>query len=113
MCENMDWKLIYQSRNWVEKVLRMKDPVAELDDIAAYCNDDQPAWMVTGQKFLEVIRDMILENGKFIMACQLTCRLSKPKLPRFLQIRPNPEITEGTFATLCRGDYISFANREI
>ena len=58
-----DWKLLYQSRNWVEKVLLMEDPARALEDIATRCEMERPAWMVTGTDFLEVLRDMILENG--------------------------------------------------
>src|SRR5438876_11981093 len=63
----MDWKLLYQSRNWVERVLLTEDPIGELDRIANMCEMERLAWRVTGKDFLEVLRDMILENGKSII----------------------------------------------
>jgi hypothetical protein len=59
----LDWKLLYQARNWAEKVLRMEDPTQALEDIASRCEMERPPWMVTEKHFLEVLRDMILENG--------------------------------------------------
>lgn len=59
----LNWKLLYQSRNWVEKVLLMEDPARALEDIATRCEMKRPTWMVTGINFLEVLRDIILENG--------------------------------------------------
>ena len=45
----------------------MGDPVGELEHIATMCEMERPAWMVTGKDFLEVLRDMIIENGKSII----------------------------------------------
>jgi hypothetical protein len=59
----LDWKLLYQSRNWAEKVLSMENPVGALEEIATKCEMERPAWMVTGKEFLEVLRDITLENG--------------------------------------------------
>ena len=57
----MDWMYIYQSRNWAEKILH-GDAKAALHE-NAFEDEDRPAWKVSGQALLAVIRDMILENG--------------------------------------------------
>jgi hypothetical protein len=40
----------------------MDDPFSVLNDIGSAL--DRPAWKVFGQDMLEVIRDMLLENGE-------------------------------------------------
>ena len=55
--EGVDWMLSFQSRNWVEKELRLGFP----ESVIEY--PDGPIWKVSGQSFLETLRDMILENG--------------------------------------------------
>jgi hypothetical protein len=60
--DNVDWKRIYQSRNWVEKLL--KDHT-----LSATCvmmekrAKATPEWKVAGTDILLVVRDMIMENG--------------------------------------------------
>ena len=55
--EGMDWKLLYQSRNWAETMLANGS-----FDCLDECKIDPP-WRVSGQAFAGTIRDMILENG--------------------------------------------------
>jgi hypothetical protein len=58
----MDWRLIYQTRNWVEKILADERLMMGVDDNTA--NDSsRPPWKVSGKTFLKVLLDMILENG--------------------------------------------------
>jgi hypothetical protein len=59
----LDWKLIYQSRVWVEKTLsQSREPLSLLEEEKA-TQLDRPAWKVSGRSFLSVIRDMLFENG--------------------------------------------------
>jgi hypothetical protein len=58
----MDWKYIYQSRNWVEKALLRDDIESTLDHAGDKEIDEQP-WKVSGRKLLAILCDMILENG--------------------------------------------------
>jgi hypothetical protein len=57
--EGMDWMLSFQSRNWAEKQLRVGYDKSICEP------PDAPVWKVSGQAFLETLRDMILENGSF------------------------------------------------
>ena len=55
----MDWMLSFQSRNWIEKELRVGFDNSTVE------HPDAPKWKVSGQTFLETVRDMILENGAY------------------------------------------------
>jgi hypothetical protein len=55
--KDMDWKLLYQSRNWAER--RLAHGGYEFLDEGKI----DPPWRVSGQMFVRIVCDMILENG--------------------------------------------------
>ena len=59
--EGMDWKHIFQTRNWAEQVVRH----GEIQTILEESADDvtRPQWKLTGEKLAGTIRDMMFENG--------------------------------------------------
>jgi len=62
--EGMDWKLIYQSRLWTEKLLRGHDfDVAWAIFGSKEPDVNWPAWKVLGKNLFGVLRDMTIENG--------------------------------------------------
>lgn len=66
--EDLDWQRLYQSRNWVEKLLR--DHALSAYDVSARTSGKaQPEWKVSGQDILLVVRNMILENGLQAIWC--------------------------------------------
>ena len=69
--DKADWKYIYQSRNWAEKKLRREDYELLSKDIGVAHRpsliDSQPIWKVSGDEFLSIVRDMVIENGQRIL----------------------------------------------
>lgn len=59
----LDWKFIYQTRVWAEGGLSCaRQPLALLDEVKP-TGLDAPAWKVSGRAFMNVLRDMLFENG--------------------------------------------------
>jgi hypothetical protein len=61
--EGIDWKFIFQSRNWAEKVIKRGDIDPILEDDRDIDDVTRPRWKLTGDKLLGTIRDMLFENG--------------------------------------------------
>jgi len=60
----MDWKLMYQSRLWTEKLLRGHDfDVAWAIFGSTDPGDSWHPWKVLGKNLFAVLRDMTIENG--------------------------------------------------
>jgi len=59
--EGMDWKSLYQSRNWAAQVIKKSKNDIDVD--ALHEEIDRSTWKVSGQDLLYVLRDMIVENG--------------------------------------------------
>jgi hypothetical protein len=59
----MDWKLIYQTRVWAEKILGHGHSMMVGGDSDTANDSSRPPWKVSGETFLKVLLDMILENG--------------------------------------------------
>ena len=66
--EGFNWQKLYQSRSWVEKLL--KDYALTASDVSKQVKmNGRSEWKVTGQYILLVIRDMIMENGVQAVGC--------------------------------------------
>ena len=79
--EGGDWMLTFQSRNWVEKQLRNGYHESMFGD------PDAPSWKVSGQAFLETLRDMILENGESKLSSDIKIRRDAERgISRFLEV---------------------------
>jgi hypothetical protein len=60
--DDVDWQRLYQSRNWVEKLL-MDHTLSATRAMMEKRDTAMPEWKVAGTDILLVVRDMIMENG--------------------------------------------------
>ena len=77
----VDWKYIYQSRNWVERKLRSEKYESLIADLegkeSPMTTKNQPSWKVSGEGLLKVVRDMVIENGSSHLASQSNLSATK------------------------------------
>lgn len=106
----MDWKLLYQGRNWTEKALLAEDASSALKDTG--CAMDRPAWMVSGQGMLKILRDMVLENGNMILKYAKN-RHPKRRIPPLLKVSPHFTAAKRPYTTLSYSYFIPLPCLEI